>query len=208
MEKHIFIDSTQSVTPMCILGGECNTDKSPFALDSICCKHRKGYTSVYSLLFSRFTNTKINIAEIGIEAGASLLLWSKYFENADIHAFEIDNMKIQNCKNLNIQNVIYHNIDVSDEKNFNDAFTNSNMLFDIIIDDSSHIIEHQNVIIKHAAKYLQHGGILIVEDIQRDCDISSFAIDENEWFFYTFITCHHNNRYCSDNDKILYLVKK
>jgi len=49
--KIMCIDSTFCKTDLCIIGSEMNTDKSPFALDSPCCQHRKGYTAVYSLLF-------------------------------------------------------------------------------------------------------------------------------------------------------------
>jgi hypothetical protein len=34
-----------------------------------------------------------------------------------------------------------------------------------------------------------------------------FKIDDNEWSYYTFLTCHHDFRNCN-NDKILYLVKR
>ena len=192
---------------MCVLGAECNTVKSPFALNAVCCAHRKGYTGVYSLLFSQMSNKDINFAEIGIEAGASLMLWSKWFRNANIYAFELDDNKINNCKNMNIQNVVYNKIDVSDESNLNWAFSRTNVLFDIIIDDSSHIIEHQNNIINNSAKFLKSGGILIIEDIQRDTNITTFKINPMDWHYYTFITCDHYNRHCSNNDKILYLVK-
>jgi len=205
---NLFIDSTNCSTRMCELGGKYNTDKSPFSLNSVCCAHRKGYTSVYTLLFSHFVDKPLNIAEIGIEAGASLQLWSEYFSTSKIYAFELDNTKIEKCKNMNIKNVIYNKIDVSDKDNFNDTFMKTDVYFDIIIDDSSHIIEHQNNIINNSAKFLEKGGILIIEDIDRNTDISSFQINQDEWHFYTFITCHHNNRYCSNNDKILYLVKK
>ena len=205
--SNLVINSSDTITPMCVLGAECNTVKSPFALNAVCCAHRKGYTGVYSLLFSQMSNKDINFAEIGIEAGASLMLWSKWFRNANIYAFELDDNKINNCKNMNIQNVVYNKIDVSDESNLNWAFSRTNVLFDIIIDDSSHIIEHQNNIINNSAKFLKSGGILIIEDIQRDTNITTFKINPMDWHYYTFITCDHYNRHCSNNDKILYLVK-
>ena len=88
------------------------------------------------------------------------------------------------------------------------TFNNTNVIFDIIIDDSTHTIESQNNIIRTCSKYLKSGGILIIEDIDRTQNINMYDIDTNIWEFYTFIICHHDNRVCSDNDKILYLIKK
>jgi len=208
MNKTIYIDSTNIITDLCIIGGNFNTDKSPFALNSICCQHRKGYTAFYTMIFSQYKNKNINLLEIGIEEGSSLQTWSKWFLNANIYAFEFFNEKIQKCKNMNIDRVTYYNTDVSDIFYLDKTMGSLNILLDIIIDDSSHILEHQNNIIKIARKYLKSGGILIIEDINRNIDISNYIIDENDWIFYTFVICHHDNRHCSDNDKILYLIKK
>ena len=81
-------------------------------------------------------------------------------------------------------------------------------MFDIIIDDSTHNIEHQNNIINTVSKYLKPGGMLIIEDIYRRQHINSYVINTDIWEFHTFIICHHENRNCFDNDKLLYLIKK
>jgi precorrin-6B methylase 2 len=208
-EKTLYIDSTFCSTELCKIGGEMNTDKSPFALNSVCCQHRKGYTAVYSLLFSRYKNKVINFAEIGIESGASLLTWNKYFsENCNIYAFEFEKHKIENCKNLNLKNINFIHTDVNNIEYLDSTFKETSIMFDIIIDDSNHIIKSQNNIINTTSKYLKSGGILIIEDINRKEHINSYNIDTDIWEFHTFIICHHNNRNCCDNDKILYLVKK
>ena len=160
------------------------------------------------MLFSQYANKCINFAEIGIEDGASLKMWRKYFISGNIYAFELYDTKLKNCMDMNIENIKYNKIDVSDIDNFNVSFSNTEVLFDIIIDDSSHIIEHQNNIINNAHKYLRSGGILIIEDIERNTNNSFFHINDNYWSYYTFIICHHDNRNCHDNDKILYLIKR
>lgn len=205
----LYIDSTYCSTELCRIGGEMNTDKSPYALNSVCCKHRKGYTAVYQLLFSQYKNKAINFAEIGIEAGASLLTWNKFFsEQCTIFAFEFDKNKILNLTNLNLKNVNFVHTDVTNTEYLDSTFKNTNAMFDIIIDDSNHIIESQNNIIRIVSKYLKSGGILIIEDIDRSTTMNSYDIDKNIWEFHTFIICHHDNRFCNNNDKILYLIKK
>lgn len=207
--KTIYIDSTDCPTELCRIGGEMNTDKSPYALNSICCNHRKGYTSVYQMLFSQYKNNVLNFAEIGIEAGASLLTWNKFFsEKCNIFGFEFDKNKIENAKNLNLKNVNLIHTDVNNIEYLDSSFKKTNVIFDIIIDDSSHIIQHQNNIIHTVSKYLKSGGMLIIEDIDREQNINIYEIDPNIWEFHSFIICHHNNRFCYNNDKILYLIKK
>lgn len=99
--RTLYIDSTDCTTELCKIGGEMNTDKSPYSLNSVCCKHRKGYTAVYQMLFSQYKNKLLNFAEIGIEAGASLLTWNKFFsEKCNLFGFEFDKNKIQNSKIL------------------------------------------------------------------------------------------------------------
>jgi ubiquinone/menaquinone biosynthesis C-methylase UbiE len=186
-----------------------NTDKAPFSLNSYCSKHRKGYTAVYSMLFSKYKNAILNFAEIGIEVGASLKTWNNYFsEKCNIYAFEFFNQKIENAKKINLVNTKFVHTDVNNIEYLDSSFKETNVMFDIIIDDSTHIIEHQNNIIKTVSKYLNPGGMLIIEDIDRNQHINSYVIDTDIWEFHTFIICHHENRYCDNNDKILYLIKK
>ena len=207
--KTMYIDSTYCKTELCQIGSEMNTDKAPFALNSVCCKHRKGYTAVYSMLFSKYKNAILNFAEIGIEAGASLLTWNNYFsEKCNVFAFEFEKQKIEDAKKLNLKNTTFVHTDVNNIEYLDTSFNETNVLFDIIIDDSTHNIEHQNNIINTVSKYLKPGGMLIIEDIYRNQHINSYVIDTDIWEFHTFIICHHENRNCFDNDKLLYLIKK
>ena len=209
--KTLYIDSTHLSTDLCTSGGYFNTDKSPWALNSVCCQHRKGYTAVYAFLFAPLKDKRINFAELGIEQGSSIFMWRNYFPLANIHAFELDEQKIANVKALcssTLPSVFFHNIDVSNDDGFNRGMESAACTFDVIVDDTSHEIAHQNTIIKNASKYVKPGGMLIIEDIDRVTPISAFVVDEKIWSFYTFVTCHHDNRNCSDNDKILYLVRR
>jgi SAM-dependent methyltransferase len=161
------------------------------------------------MLFSKYKNAILNFAEIGIEAGASLLTWNNYFsEKCNVYAFEFEKQKIEDAKKLNLKNTTFVHTDVNNIEYLDLSFKETNVLFDIIIDDSTHNIEHQNNIINTVSKYLKPGGMLIIEDIYRRQHINSYVIDTDIWEFHTFIICHHENRNCFDNDKLLYLIKK
>ena len=69
---------------------------------------------MYQLLFSQYKDKVLNFAEIGIEAGASLLTWNKFFSlRCNIFAFEFDKNKIQNSINLNLKNGRFVHTDVT-----------------------------------------------------------------------------------------------
>ena len=47
------------------------------------------YLDTYEFLFNRFTDKKINLFEIGVLAGESLKLWSKYLPKSTIYGCDI-----------------------------------------------------------------------------------------------------------------------
>jgi SAM-dependent methyltransferase len=83
------------------------------------------------------------------------------------------------------------------------ATRNTGVLFDIIVDDASHDLEHQRIAIENHARYLKPGGILVIEDLIRNQEENIFdeVIGDN-FAFNTFIICDHANRRSSDNDKL------
>lgn len=204
----LYINSSDLQTDLCSIGAKHNTDKSPFAKNSACCSHRKGYTALYSLLLSQYESLAFNLAEIGIEQSASLLTWNEKYPLAKICMFDVDEQKLNKGRELNVPNSFFYKIDVGNPLSIKESFQQSNKIFDIIIDDSSHLIPHQNNIIQNCHNYLKTGGILIIEDIERNIPFEAFAVNKETWAFSTFIICDHSNRICSDNDKILFLVKK
>lgn len=208
MNKTLHIDSTYCDTELDRLGAKFFTDKSPFNPGDGKLSARKGFTAVYTMIFSVLKNKEINFCELGVENGASVQMWENYFVNANLFAFEIDRDKIEKSKLLTKRTKFFET-DVGNEEILNRTFLETGVLFDVIIDDSSHHHPHQLNIIKTASKYLKSGGILIIEDCYRTDPEDKFdsAISE-EFIFNTFIICHHNNRSGHDNDKIWYAVKK
>lgn len=159
----IYFDSTHSETDLCLLGRKYNTNKSSLNLNG----HRSGYTSFYSLIFDSIKKKNCNIAEIGIEKNGSTRMWRKYFSNAYIHCFEIDEKKINFAKKQRLSKVSYHYIDVANPKIIKTAFSQTKAKFDVIIDDSTHKFDHQINIVKNVHRFLKKNGVLIIEDIYR-----------------------------------------
>jgi hypothetical protein len=207
VSRTIVVDSSYHKTDLCVLGKYCNTDKSPYA-EKGTANHRKGYTAVYDMLFSLFKNRSINFCEIGIEHGASLQMWEKYFDQASLYAFELDDEKIEKCKLLAPKTNILKT-DASNVQALEETFKKTEVKFDIIIDDASHDLEHQRNVLKVAPQYLNSGGILIIEDLVRTQGEDIFdELIRNTFIFDSFIICMHANQQHDYNDKIWYGVKK
>ena len=85
--KTITIDTTLYESELCYFGKEFDSDKSPLNFKS---KSRHSYTGVYNLLFSGFKNNQVKIAEFGVLGNASIKMWSSFFHNVEIFAFDND----------------------------------------------------------------------------------------------------------------------
>jgi demethylmacrocin O-methyltransferase len=113
------------------------------------------YTYYYEQYFEPIRNENLNVVEIGIlrhparpYEGASLLLWRDYFENTSIAE---ERIKI-------------HVADQGNREQLNYVFTNIGTP-DIIIEDGSHFMHHQQISLAHLFKTLKPGGIYVVEDL-------------------------------------------
>ena len=210
---HIVIDSTHAHTDLCELGKVCGTDKSPY-VDSPY-RHRHPYTAVYELLFAPMRHKHIKFAEIGIAAGNSSLMWYKYFTNAKLFYFDISEPLFRNVTSLNLDPEPTLGImDVSKDGDVTRALRlTGDELFDIILDDSSHVFEDQIRIIKEGWQFLKSGGYMIVEDIFRNASETSYEDALKEILLESamayFVVCNHEERWSPgyNNDKLLVLVK-
>jgi hypothetical protein len=92
--------------------------------------------------------------------GASLRAWNDYFVNSKIYGadiqpdtqFEENNIKTFLCDSTNKNSV-------------DDIFLNSDIKFDIIIDDGYHLDSAQKSTLSNFFPYLKDGGLYIIEDI-------------------------------------------
>ncbi len=151
---------------------------------------------------------------MGILEGGSLLMWKEYFTNAEIYGFEYNNNLINNFKqNFNNDRIILSTIDVTNKDSIVKSFSELNILYDIIIEDTTHQFEDQIRVIENTYKYLKPGGILIIEDIFKSYNENDYInrlkpILENFQDYY-FIELDHINKNSSgwNNDKLFVLIK-
>lgn len=201
-------------TELCEIGKKYDTDKSSQRSNVTDRRHCHPYTLFYDGLFRENKNEKLEVAELGILEGASLLMWQEYFTNSNIYGFEYNSALINKFKEQhNNERIHLSEIDVTNKESIQNAFEKLNVMYDIIIEDTTHQFEDQIRVIENVYKYLKPGGILIIEDIFKSYDENDYIkrltpILANFQDYY-FIELDHVNKKSTgwNNDKLFILVK-
>lgn len=133
------------------LGREANTDKVT----------HHGYQRFYPRYLDSIRDSTTGMLEIGILEHNSIFLWEKYFKNAQIYGVDVDEKRTTDDRITMIK------ADQSKIKDINKIIQNVRHKIQFIIDDGSHVPEHQiltfNILFD---KLLEPGGIYIIEDIE------------------------------------------
>jgi predicted O-methyltransferase YrrM len=208
------IDYKSDSSFLCKIGQKYDTDKSSQRLNVTNIRHCHPYTLFYDSLFKHNKNNKLQIAELGILDGASLLMWQEYFPNSNIYGFEYNDQFINNFKQkYNNDRITLTNIDVTNKDSIINSFNNLNIKYDIIIEDTTHQFEDQIRVIENAYQYLKPGGVLIIEDIFKSYNeqnyINRLSPILQHFQEYYFITLDHVNKNSTgwNNDKLFILIK-
>ena len=132
---------------------------------------KHAFTEIYDQFFRNIRQDAINILEVGVFNGASMRMYYDYFPNAKIIGADIiDKPEYQNDR---ISCVVF---DQSNPNELMDFVDESEILFDIIIDDGSHHMEDQQITLYYLSKVLKSGGIYIVEDLHTSIGENGFPL--------------------------------
>jgi hypothetical protein len=209
------INYGKNCSELCMIGRKYDTDKSSQRMHITNDRHSHPYTLFYEGLFKHKKNELLNVAELGILEGGSLLMWKEYFSKALIYGFEYDINLINHFKrNFDNERVTLEYLDVQRKESIVKAFSDLNILYDIIIEDTTHQFEDQIRVIEAVYPFLKPGGILIIEDIFKSYNEQQYInrlepILKEHFQDYYFLELDHVNRNSTgwDNDKLFILVK-
>jgi predicted O-methyltransferase YrrM len=212
--KSLKINYKTNSSELCKLGKKYDTDKSSQRNNVTNSRHCHPYTLFYDGLFKSRKNEALKIAELGILDGASILMWKEYFTNGEIYGFEYNEKLITNFKQqFNNDRITLANINVKNKDNIVKSFGDLNVLYDIIIEDTTHQFEDQIRVIENTYQYLKPGGVMIIEDIFKSYNEKDY-IDRlspilEHFQDYYFIELDHVNRNSTgwNNDKLFVLIK-
>lgn len=132
------------------------------------------YVEAYDRWFVPIKDKVTNLLEIGIlkhprtdlfpYEGASLLMWNDFFTNATINGMDINDHRGMNKYGKDrIKIYLGDQGDRERLKNLMEIDIGKEM--DIIIDDGSHWMHHQQISLATLFKYLKSGGIYVIEDL-------------------------------------------
>jgi 23S rRNA U2552 (ribose-2'-O)-methylase RlmE/FtsJ len=120
---------------------------------------RLGFTEVYSKYFEPVRRLPIKLLEIGIGSGPSLRMWYDYFPFAKIYAIDI-----VPCRQYDNDKVSTFVADQAQPETLR-RIASSIGGIDIIVDDGSHVCEHQQTSLSALFPFLNPGGQYWVEDL-------------------------------------------
>ena len=124
-----------------------------------------GYGPIYELLIGHLREKPIRLLEIGIWKGASLRSWLEYFPLASV--FAMDNGSACTLEQISVDTKRSRIIraDQGDRQELKNAVESFGGMFDVIIDDGSHISSHQQTSLGFLFPYVVSGGLYIIEDL-------------------------------------------
>lgn len=120
------------------------------------------YFETYETHLSKFIGKNPVLLEIGIAKGGSLEMWAKYFQNGEIHGIDA-NEKIKNHV-YKEPNIYCHLGDQGSPEYWEYFKKATDITFDIIIDDGSHVNSHQILTLINLFPRLKMGGVYVIED--------------------------------------------
>jgi hypothetical protein len=119
------------------------------------------YLNFYEQQFARRRQEPLTLLEVGVFNGASVRTWREYFPNAKIVGADIEPM----AKRWRGERIEIEYMDQSNLEDLNRVAIKHGP-FDIVIEDGSHLWEHQITTLKTLYPHVRPGGLYVVEDLQ------------------------------------------
>lgn len=120
------------------------------------------YGAIYEKWFCSKRKDIKNVLEIGVHKGGALRSWARYFYCAKVYGVDIKD-KFNTDKEYDKSRVQFKLGSAVDEQFMLKAYPK--VEFDVIIDDASHMVEHQRATFDIMFQRVAPGGVYIVEDV-------------------------------------------
>ena len=151
------------MTPLCALSRKYGTDKGGVMEPTP--NHRANlyhdYTPIYWDLMKDWASEAWSLLEIGVAEGRSARMWAEFLPNAQITGWDIDPKSLLIKENR----IRTYYCDQSDQGSIEMAWYDAGCKsYDYIIDDGSHIREHQILTASLLLDHLKPHGIYFIED--------------------------------------------
>tara|TARA_R110002020_G_scaffold78506_2_gene197407 strand:- start:3810 stop:4535 length:726 start_codon:yes stop_codon:yes gene_type:complete len=120
------------------------------------------YCHFYDRHLSHLRDKAVKILEIGVKDGDSLKMWKDYFRQGEVCGLEFNPEPLKGFSEDRVKVYIGDQTDLS----LLEKISEESGPFDIILDDASHVVDHQIISFEYLFKNsLKEGGLYIVEDL-------------------------------------------
>ncbi len=140
----------------------------------------------YEAEFGRRQSENNRLLEIGVRTGASVALWANFFQNVEIIGLDVED--VGTAAGPVKEYLDYPSVKFYCNDAYNPEFAQSLAgSFSIMIDDGPHSLVSQKHFLELYLPKLDEGGVLIIEDIQRnyrDCYQLMKALPKGNKFIF------------------------
>lgn len=122
-----------------------------------------GYGRCYDAIFHRTRHDVKSVLEVGVQKGYSIQLWLDYFPNATITGVDIEPESVRLCRSIyaHESRVSVELCDASMADSID--LCTGGRYFDVVIDDGSHKMAHQEQALLYGHKYAK--SHIVIEDL-------------------------------------------
>lgn len=121
------------------------------------------FDKVYQTEFEKIRESAKKVVELGVHEGQSINIWREFFVNAEIIGIDcqLNRAEIDDYNRVKLlQFTIGNNSDIELID-----FINNNTDIDLFIDDGSHTMKDQQIVLAKVFKSIKSGGIFVLEDL-------------------------------------------
>lgn len=165
-----------------------------------------GYADTYEKYFLPLKNSKLNILEIGSFYGNAAAALYFYFKNSDIYSADVypDLFRYSSKRTKNFY------IDSSSEESITNVLLKKEDMFNIIIEDASHVLKDQIISLFMLFKKLKPGGLFICEELdfpekRQDMNLNNEYPSLKEILINKMENKDFESKYISKEDKKYFL---
>lgn len=137
-------------------------------------KYRHGYLPFYERHLRSLQASQVVLLEIGVFKGQSLRMWADFFVNGKIIGADIARERF-----IQGDRIACHQVDQSSMDSLGELRAQFSDGFDIIVDDGSHVMAHQQLTLAMLFPILKPGGFYVIEDLHT-------SLGQSEKCFETF----------------------